>query len=279
MTRTWFSPHSGFRRTAVRSCFLAFTLIELLVVIAIIGILAGLLLPVLGRSRARAQAVACANNVKQLSLAWSLYADDHQDALVNNHGVPETLARRQTWANNVQDWEHGDDNTNVTLLKDSKLGPYANRSYRIYKCPSDREPAANGPHIRSMSMNAMVGDPGELTNRFNPTYRQFYKSSQITTPSAIFVFLDEHADTLNDGFFVNQLEAHTWGNLPGSYHNGAANLSFADGHLETHRWAVPSTVRPVARTRLSSFPVDTPGDFEWIKARTSVPGASAAAGP
>ncbi len=259
MTRTGFSPHSGFRRTAVRSCFLAFTLIELLVVIAIIGILAGLLLPVLGRSRARAQAVACANNVKQLSLAWSLYADDHQDALVNNHGVPETLARRQTWANNVQDWEHGDDNTNVTLLKDSKLGPYANRSYRIYKCPSDREPAANGPHIRSMSMNAMVGDPGELTNRFNPTYRQFYKSSQITTPSAIFVFLDEHADTLNDGFFVNQLEAHTW-KLPGSYHNGAA-ISPSLTATRDPPLAVPSTVRPVARTRPLVFPVDTPGVF------------------
>ena len=214
----------------------AFTLIELLVVIAIIALLAALLLPVLSRSRAKAEAVTCASNQRQLCLAWNLYAEENADWLVNNHGVPETLARRQTWANNVQDWESSDDNTNLFYLADSKLGPYASRSAKIYKCPSDREPAPNGPHIRSMSMNAMVGNPGELTNRFNPTYVQFYKLAEVTIPSGIFVFLDEHADTLNDGFFVNLLDDYAWGNLPGSYHNGAVNLAFADGHLETHRW-------------------------------------------
>src|SRR5215467_6857946 len=182
----------------------AFTLIELLVVVAIIGILAALLLPVLTKSKEKAQAITCGGNIKQLSVAWLLYADDNHDLLVNNHGVPETLARRQTWANNVQDWLASDDNTNLIYLTDSKLGPFANRSTRIYKCPSDRVPAPNGPRIRSMSMNAMVGNPGELTNRFNPAYIQFYKAAQVPNPSGIFVFLDEQADTLNDGFFVNR---------------------------------------------------------------------------
>src|SRR5208283_27838 len=104
-------------------------------------------------------------------------------------------------------------------------------SARIYKCPSDRVPAPNGPRIRSMSMNAQVGNPGELTNRFNPTYVQFYKSAEIRNPSGIFVFLDEHADTLNDGFFVNVLDENAWGNLPASYHHRGANFSFADGHV------------------------------------------------
>ena len=57
-----------------------------------------------------------------------------------------------------------------------------------------------------MSMNAMVGNPGELTNRFNPLYLQFFKIAEMSSPSTIFVFLDEQADTLNDGFFVNKLE-------------------------------------------------------------------------
>ena len=228
----------------------AFTLIELLVVIAIIALLAALLLPALGKSKAKAEAVTCANNLQQLSLAWMLYAEDNGDLLVNNHGVPETLARRQTWANNVQDWQSSDDNTNLVYLTDSKLGPFANRSTRIYKCPADREPAPNGPRIRSMSMNAMVGNPGELTNRFNPLYVQFYKLAEVRNPSGIFVFLDEQADTLNDGFFVNRLDDYAWGNLPGSYHNGAVNLTFADGHQESHRWLVPDTVRPVLKQRL-----------------------------
>ncbi len=243
-------------------------------VIAIIAILAALLLPALTQSEQKAQSITCAANIKQLSLAWTLYADDFNDWLVNNHGVPETLARRQTWANNVEDWLASDDNTNLTYLTESKLGPFASHSAKIYKCPADREPAPNGPRIRSMSMNAMVGNPGELTNRFNPSYVQFFKKSQFLNPSGTFVFLDEHADTLNDGFFVNVLEEYMWGNLPGSYHNGGANFSFADGHVEYHRWVVPATVQPIQHKRMTRFAASPSTDFEWLKVRTSYRGAS-----
>ena len=249
----------------------AFTLIELLVVIAIIAILTALLLPTLSKSKARAEGSTCANNLRQLSLAWHLYADDNGDWLVNNHGVPETLARRQTWANNVEDWLDGDGNTNLIYLTDSKLGPYANRATRIYKCPSDRVPALNGERIRSMSMNAQVGNTGEITNRFNPHYAQFFKSSRIPNPAGIFVFVDEHCDTINDGFFVNILEENLWANLPASYHGGAANLSFADGHVEGHRWVVANTSPPARPNvvRGQRFAPSAPTDFEWLKERTS----------
>jgi prepilin-type processing-associated H-X9-DG protein len=76
---------------------------------------------------------------------------------------------------------------------------------------------------------------------------------------------------VNDGYFMNILEDNLWANLPGSYHNGAANLCYADGHVEGHRWVVADTTPPARPNvvRGQRFAPSAPTHFNWLKERTS----------
>jgi prepilin-type N-terminal cleavage/methylation domain-containing protein/prepilin-type processing-associated H-X9-DG protein len=263
---------------------IGFTLIELLVVIAIIAILAALLLPVLGRARSRAEGISCLNNTRQLVLAWQLYADDYNGLLPYNLGMAGSSFRTNiNWVNNVMTWDTSSDNTNLATITDASLGPYAEGVTSIYRCPSDRAlssiqyAAGWSARIRSYSMNAMVGDAGVISsggfNTNNPSYTQFFKITQIPQPTEIFVFLDEHPDSIDDGYFINRAYHWEWLHLPASYHNGAAAFSFADGHSALHRWLEPSTIRPPLPDA-ADLPLTIPkaewGDFQWVTSHMSV---------
>jgi prepilin-type N-terminal cleavage/methylation domain-containing protein/prepilin-type processing-associated H-X9-DG protein len=247
-----------------------FTLIELLVVIAIIAILAAMLLPSLSRAKVMAQASNCANNAKQLQVAWIMYSDDSAGLLVNNSSTADTRNYRLSWVNNIQDWDTSEENTDRFYVLSGKLAGYVAKNVTVYKCPSDQSVAKNGPRLRSISLNAMMGDPLINPNRFNPDWTQFLKIVQVPRPSNFFTFIEEHPDTINDGYFMNTWNDIKWGNLPASYHNGAGNIAWADGHIERHRW-LPDTVRPAVQGGAAGGFVPAPDtDYLWLRERTSI---------
>ena len=272
-----------------------FTLVELLVVMAVIAILASLLLSALSRTKMRAQGTFCLSNTRQLTFAWKTYSDDRDDRLpynlaMNGNGLPMPAASKTNlnWVNDIMDWEVNPDNIDQSGITEASLYPYA-KSVAIYHCPADnvvsgvQSAAGWSSRIRSYSMNAMVGDAGALSqtghNTNNPDYMQFFTMSAFSHPANIFVFLDEHPDSINDGYFLNKaveisgpsLLGHSsvaqWIDLPASYHNGAASFSFADGHSETHRWRLDSTNLPAIpdAANLPEYLSATDiADYDWV---------------
>lgn len=271
-----------------------FTLIELLTVIAVIAILSSLLLPALAKAKARAQATICLNNTRQFAIGWLVYANDHDDRLAYNLGGKAAATNLNNWAAGILDWDLTPDNTNAALLTGSALGSYLGKSAATYRCPADfrlsamQRQAGWQYRVRSYSMNASVGDAGSFSasgvNINNPSYIQFFKLTTIPRPADIFVFLDEHPDSIGDGYFLNKVSAGAqsysstyydpeWLRLPASYHNGAGNFTFADGHAELHRWLNASTCPP-SQPYAAGLPLDVPAgqmnDFNWVISHMSI---------
>ena len=289
------SPRS--KTNSGRTAATGFTLIELLVVIAIIAILAALLLPALGKAKAKGQGIVCLSNTKQLALAWLGYTGDFNEKVANNYGVAETIAAINNkafdnWVNNVMSWGVGADVdlvsiTNTAWVLNGVLGPYTAGAVGVYTCPADNflSPAqASAGFIRrnrSLSMNSMFGrfststDPAQ-----DPTlrglhwggqeYRQFLKTTQVPRPSGTWLTIDEHPDTINDGYFSNSPTDSSWNDIPASYHNGACGFSFADGHSEVKKWKSASSIYNVQFRDPGNKTFDAAGraDYAWYLQRT-----------
>jgi prepilin-type processing-associated H-X9-DG protein len=228
------------------------------------------------------------NNNRQLLLAWRMYAEDNREQLPYGYALGATaqyawVPSGNPWdldlANPTQQGNWDVDNT----IKKSLLWPYCGKSAGIWHCPADKSmgqkpSGAKVPRPRSMSMNIWVGGRGDTTDprggwSTSANYKVFRKLSEMTRPgpSMTFVFLEEREDSINDGFFIVQMNGYpdmsqtVMVDYPASYHGAAADFAFADGHAEIHKWTDGRTYPPLTTTLKLNVPQPNNKDIYWMQ--------------
>jgi prepilin-type N-terminal cleavage/methylation domain-containing protein len=239
-----------------------FTLIELLLVIVIVATLAALLMPALSSAQAKGRRAACLNNLRQVALSFHMYSADNDGKLVRNY--PLKPSETNCWV--LGDLTVSSDSTNLALIRQGKLFPYASQ-VALYRCPADPSRTGGEPRVRSYSMNGWIGSRYMETSQRNTGFRTFIRDSEIAaaSPARLWVVADEHEASIDDAWFlVTMDDSRPFASFPATRHERSYGLNFADGHVEFYKLRDPMTQRVGAEISASN------SDWQRLKQVTTI---------
>ena len=227
----------------------AFTLIELLVVIAIIAILAALLLPALAAAKRRAQRISCVNNLKEISLAFSLWAGDHDgdypmSVSTSDGGASENICTAAHTA--TGNWGF----TNVFVVMSKELN-----TPKVLLCPSDkaRLAATNFAWLTSNTNSMSYCVDCDATEAYPRMVldgdRNIGTVSTVhpgITAALGFVWGPDACWSLYESPY------YMWAWLPNNLHLGAGNIGMADGSVQQVTCSGLQTALSLSTTNLGA---------------------------
>ena len=208
-----------------------FTLIELLVVIAIIALLMGILMPALSRVKEIGKRTVCMANLRQLSAAWILYADENdQQVCIASPGS--------------QGWVGSTSSGTVPLTKERQreeisrgtLWPYI-KNMESYQCPT----GLRGEYVTYSIFDSMKGAKDALNSEGRKKKGVYIENKMdLSRPAERLVFLDEGWATSNS--FTVYYAQEAWWDEPPIRHGEGCTFGYADGHSVHYKWRGQGTL-------------------------------------
>ena len=251
-------------------------------------------------------ATRCQDNLRRLTMAWSLFSDDHEGQLLRTQSTFDNRDRPNWLTGNQQNLPEGVEwmrlpttqlgslNPELGLVHSPmfsylELGEEKATAFTSFRCPADPSRGSHSeyrsgkssPRIRSYSMNNWIGGASWL--QLAPEWMVYHHRSDIVrpSPSKLMVFLGERADSINDtqllismaGYVPNKPAAFNARviDYPSFYHASGASISFADGHVERKQWKDPRTIPAYRQGSLIPLNVPSPSspDVAWLQSHAS----------